>query len=747
VELHLKDLFVRENHDYSPDVVEEIYKALQKNQVIKKVNFEGEEMQVLSLSELKQLPDIRKGQDLDEAIHQHTSLKDVLIAAAYLADSEAKFHLPVLAHALKMDRIPLLHLLKEAEKYNLVYDLKGKDHFYWYAFTDRGLVSDFKEIENPRQEQVSQLANEFYRGYVEFYCRLEDIVANMANLQKMLDTGELKMATLFMLAERAYKVHPAFPVLAYSILYMVVKRAGNNGVGKFAEALDFSQKAKEVYQKLNAADWEKLDSKQFDLLKMEFSLMLEMGMHKSANIDSILKQIHNHPLYLQQQDFERHQFELAEVRLCFTRFYEQDKINGPEICKVLLNQSMTYSLQLRTRFYELKLVPSDELKYGIHKDWPKKAIEVNQKYKELISELEKIFQQDNSAKDLYREVLNDYAGSFLTDKILPVFDLKNQNSGDEKIANLYEELALHSGDQLFSEIEALLTKRIVLEQPNAVDKDGKFQIGELKKLIDDDSESIDKRGLCYTLNYYARACQAIGKNNQALDMANLSYAFNINVGDITGMCTASGTAGYACMSLNRNHEAFKWFRKSFGHGWNINHYSRFTMVMHMILMADKMQDISKKQEALFYRMQLFALSACDLFGCENIEENTAIMLLSNKNTLSEKYRKKEEALYPGNQWGTDAKEFLVKADEFIRLIQVQQENQDVFSFKWNSYEGKYHWEKKVWKDFSDPFEAVQWHFHLEGQDLCVVMKAARMAGKDEWYFDAPQYYFIKKTDG
>jgi hypothetical protein len=731
VELHLKDLFVRENHDYSPDVVEEIYKALQKNQVIKKVNFEGQEMQVLSLSDLKQLPDIRKGQDLDEAVHQHTTLKDVLIAAAYLADSEAKFHLPVLTHALHTDRIPLLHLLKEAEKYNLVYDLKGKDHFYWYAFTDRGLVTDFKEIENPRQEQVSQLANEYYRGYVEFYCRMEDIDANMENLQKMLDTGELEMATLFMLAERAYKVHPAFPVLAYSILYMVVKRAGNNGVGKFAEALDFSQKAKEVYLKLNAADREKLDSKQFDLLKMEFLLMLETGMHKSPEIDSLLQTIDKHFQYGKQVDLERQQFELAKVRLHFIRFSKQDELAGPEICKSLLLEDMEHTLKLRTIFYKLKLVPSNLLFYRKDEGWPDQAIIANDGYRNLISELEKIYSEDLSAKDLYREVLNDYAGSFLTDKLLSVFDPKYNRLDDEKVKTLCNALGLNTGDAMFLKIRELLGKRIALEQQNVVDETRNFNIDELRKLIGDNSESIDKRGLCFTLNYYARACKAVGKDEEALDFAKLSYEFNTHVGDKTGACSAAGTVGYALMCLNQNEEAFKWFRTSFGQGWSISHYSRFTMVMHMLLIADRLSDKTRKKEAEFYAWQLLQLQVLPYFKKEQAKQHDLpLRLLRNDEDLL-KIAETRTMPQPYYQLGNSPDAFCRKLN---MILDSEQHSVDGFQI-----------ERKMSNGTAlDEFETMGLTIHHENEKESFCVDAFRVKGCQKWYMSKIEFKLSNK---
>ncbi|MEY4661071.1 MAG: hypothetical protein RLZZ42_1023, partial [Bacteroidota bacterium] len=429
VELHLQDLFIREHRDYSPEVVRQSFEALEKNEVLKltPTPINGASMLMMSLTGFEKLPEIRVGRDLDAEVHQHSELKDMLIAAAYLADAEGKFHLPVLAHALKMDRIPLLHLLKEAERYNLVYDLKGKEHFYWYAFTDRSLVDDFKEVENPRQELVSQLANEYYRGYVEYFCPHTSVEANMLHLHELTDTGKLDADNLYLLAQRAAAVEQAFPLLAFAIHHLTARYIGSNSIAYFDEALVVVKRAFEIYKALNNSDKKTCAVQIFELRQLKFKLLIETGEFKNpANkIDEIYDEITGDDQYEKQDEALKQELICWKIRLCFTRFNKdkKDAESGQELCMQLLQtEGIDSILRWRLKFYHLKLVPSVKLIFGKKEFNEEEVIRVNSAYRNLIAEIESSLKIGNHSglKDLYREILNDYAGSFHGDKMLTI---------------------------------------------------------------------------------------------------------------------------------------------------------------------------------------------------------------------------------------------------------------------------------------------------------------------------------------
>jgi hypothetical protein len=643
--LHLKDLFIRAHRNYSPDLVKESFEVLKKNEILKLTDTPvgGDSMWMMSITDFSQLPEKRGLMDIEDAVLQHRELKDVMIGAAYIADEQGKFHLPVLANALKMDRIPLLHLLKEAEYYNLVYDLKEKEHFYWYAFTDRALVDDFKEVENPRQEAVSQLAYEYYRGYVEYYCPHTTTEANIHRLRQMIESGELSVDSLILLAKRSADVEKAFPILAFNIHHQTAGHIGTNGIARFDDALHIIKKAVEIYEGLNETERQNCAKQIFEIRRLWYRLLIETGTYRTENINKLYKDIEENSLYHELHDHEKQDLKCWKIRLCFTRFSsaDDDLNTGNKLCAELLQSNLVDNhMRWRLQFYQLKLIPSVCLIYGMEGFNHEEVIRVNSAYTKLIVEIEASLtvQHSNELKELYREVLNDYAGSFLTDKLLSLFDPDQNKTSEEKIVVVFNHLGIESASQLFATIKAYLAKRISLELTELPNQEQKikdqdvFDVEELKKLLKNNDKGIDKRGLCYTLNYYSRACRTVRDNSEALKFAILSFDFNTNVGDKLGTCIAAGTAGYATTNQS---DAYAWFRKSFGIGWTINHFSRFTMFMHMLLMANRLNDEKRKKEAAFYGWQLAQLAVLPYFGKENASDALALCLLRSKAKLEE----------------------------------------------------------------------------------------------------------------
>jgi hypothetical protein len=209
----------------------------------------------------------------------------------------------------------------------------------------------------------------------------------------------------------------------------------------------------------------------------------------------------------------------------------------------------------------------------------------------------------------------------------------------EELKPLWSNLQVQTAGDLFSVIRFILAKRIQLELGDCIisaDSDkvlSAFEQKHLQYLLNNNEVGLDKRGLCYTLNYFARACRLISNENDAYSYAKLSYQFNMQVGDKTGACIAAGTAGFASAGLGTLEDAYNWFRISFGIGWSIQHFSRFNIVMNMLLMAKSIGDDCKEKEVKFYARQLELLSVIPFMGRQTISNDLALELLTNKHEL------------------------------------------------------------------------------------------------------------------
>jgi hypothetical protein len=737
VEQHLEQLFSKENRDYAPKIVEQSYEELIKKGLLKKASDNIDSLMLMAIDEVDRLPDINIGEGIDAAVKDNKELKELLIAAAYIADDKAKFQLPVLAHVIGMNRMELLHHLKDAEHFNLVYDLKEAVNFYWYAFTDKGLVADFKELENPRQEQVSQLANEYYRGFVEFYCPSQDIKSSIEQLHLMIGSNKISIDILMLIAKRARLVSPAFPELAFSINNFAAIEGARNGVARFDEALECANEACEIYKSLSVSEKELLSLQHVELMKLKFLLLIETGKHNTNDMNDLCVLIQKHSSENEQSAIDKQSFVLKQIRLCFTRFdnKKNDQKNGEDYCAELLKGDLSVIMRLRVLFYQIKLIPSFRLIHGKDEAWPKTAIEVNSKYKQLIVDIENEDLSNQDVKELYREVLNDYAGSFLTDKMLSLFDPQNDKSTDEKVLQLLNALGKSTADELFAEINSLLTKRVYLELEESKRVGSAFSKAVLIELLNNPEPTIDKRGLCYTINYFSRACRLVNDENLALEMAEISVAFNKSVGDKTGACIASGTAGYACMALGRENEAFMWFRSSFGFGWSINHFSRFTMAMHMMLVARKLDNEKLIHEALFYVNQVELLATHPYFiKSSSINDEYALSLLKSSKQLEKEYKDKV-SVQLGEDLGISATGFLNKSHEIIKQLSVQKEQAGEISFVWNESRAamNFSWIRKVWNEKPSYFNSIEWTLQETGKDLNITLKSDCIDGTDEWF--------------
>jgi hypothetical protein len=235
---------------------------------------------------------------------------------------------------------------------------------------------------------------------------------------------------------------------------------------------------------------------------------------------------------------------------------------------------------------------------------------------------------------------------------------------------LWDTLQVSSALDLFMVIQKFLAKRIKLElSQKAISVDPNYELSafdqkSLTYLLNNNDVEIDKRGLCYTLNYYSRALRSIGNEEDAYKYAVVSYQFNIQVGDKIGACLAAGTAGFAASTLAKYEDAYYWFRTSFGIGWSIQHFSIFNMMMHMLHMARLIGDNRKIGEAKFYRRQIELLSVISFMEKKTISDDLALELLSNKREI-EKLAEKKQLKEPYNQLGGNPNDFINSLHQII----------------------------------------------------------------------------------
>lgn len=381
-------------------------------------------------------------------------------------------------------------------------------------------------------------------------------------------------------------------------------------------------------------------------------------------------------------------------------------------------------------FYQLKLVPSVELIFGKKEFNEEEVIRVNRAYRNLIAEIESSLKIENHSglKDLYREILNDYAGSFLSDKLLSLFDPEQNKISEKRVEFVLVYLGIKNADQLFATIKSYLLKRIRLElhgmltEKELENENKVFDDRELRKLLENNDKAIDKRGLCYTLNYYSRACRTMRMEEEALRFSILSFDFNSQVGDKTGACLAAGTAGYAYMYLNNPAKAFEWFRISFGVGWSITHFSRFSMVMHMLLMAERMQRKKDVCEAEFYAWQLLQLKNLSLLGKENLTEEIALLLLKSKEELS-KSAGTNLLSAPYASLGVNHEVFIENLRAIVRVGSYPDSKFDITSENLNDLT-------------SGILQGMKFTIKEKNCEDYLIISAARLKGNGNWYINS-----------
>jgi hypothetical protein len=654
LKLHLALLFKSKQRN---DVPENITRTIDELRSKGKLFTDpGSGFLLASIDQLGELPDI------DHLIEEgHTPKGDAQVieamtAAAYIADADGRFHLNVLSHVLDIDTIRLLRILKDAEHQNLVYDLKGQEMFWRYEFTDKALISDFKRLENPRQERTSQLAYEYIRRFVTYHCPAETPAENAQDLREAFGNGQNDISLLILLAERAHLVQPAFPGLAFHLNDLVASLISSHAVSHFNHALTCCSNCRKAAPLLQGREREGLEARLHALRLIEFRLLIEIGRQKDPSIQVLMEEISQACDAHAIDDVQARDFRFLRVRYHFTVFLEEDQRLGPQRLAEIRQEALSEQEQIRAIFYGIKLEPSKNLHFRDASGMGL-MLDVQGRYEGILTRLEHLDHSDQRNKGLYREVLNDYAGSFLSDKVLSLLGQVAANSSSTHLTNFLHAIGLETQERLFSRIRELLIRRLKLEKDMEADSDmDPFGTPWLSKLLADRSVDIDKRGLCFTLNYMSRAYKYTGQWDLCLEVSQMSYRFNQELGDGVGEMVSAGVAGSACEALGRTAEAFRWYEKSFGHGWKISHNSRTEMLLNMCRLAQASGDPEDLRLAAFYSRQLERAFISQYVHREAIDDEFAHLLLSSTEGL----RRLEPARLPGvlPSWLADGRRLL-----------------------------------------------------------------------------------------
>jgi len=557
---------------------------------------------VANLDRLTELIEVRSPNGLPSEILKDKDLAFILTAAAYLADDDSRFNLAMLASATSRSRLELIQTLKLAEKENLVYEVREFEYFDFYGFTDRTICDELKEAENPKQKETSTLAREYYRNFVNFYFNGDDAEKAIANLESRFEQQLISVPLLILLARRSNISAASQPEYAFQLNWSVARLLSKNGVARFEEALEASRYAIELLKQL---DGNNLQRFHLNLLILQFSIMLEKGDYKNQLTESLLNEIKSHRDYLVLDADNLVQFKLLEIRFRFSRYdmnKSDDKI-GNQLCDELIQseQVSTNPVRLQAEFYKIKLIPSYKFDPGAKDNkWSEHdARSAYFKYLSILSDLK----DRPELKELHRQVLNDFAGSFLSDKILSRLGTTDkENQVFANATSFLKSIEISGIEELYQLIEQLFSERIGLEGI-VTDQSDILSFVNQETLYRNDATSIDKRGLCYTLNFRTRAFVYMGKYVEAVEQGLMAFKFNKLVGDFKGCCVGSGTVANCYMSLREPVKAFEWYEKSFGYGWRIGDPSQADILVKMRSVAEGLahQDLIPKVE--FYQKQ------------------------------------------------------------------------------------------------------------------------------------------------
>lgn len=531
--------FKEKEVDKIPRDVIQILKELENNGTIEKSENR------CKLNQLKELhiPEINKELSLFESKIKLLSKDEIniLLACVYSSDKQEEFEIDCLAYVLDIKRIEILQRLRAFEELEIIFDIKDKNN--WFRFSDSRYILAIKRHECYAHDQISQLGKEYFKRFVQFYNKAIELNQNLLN-QVNLITAILNKTLL---------IAEDLPVESFQILRQIGSKFLEPEISLLKEASDAFEKTGELLEiNDNSVYFDNVEELKETILVTKLLKCYELRNDFENNrIPKIIEKYKNGIYKINISQFEYLQFAKS-------RAYKPDlaKIKQKEINDKLFNSKLELKDQLRLKFDYILMSPQrganlDELR------------DIDSKYDELISELEKDKNLDLELNYLYAEVLNSKT-SLIVDTIIGHSELiKNKVLQNEYFnqcklliaKRLNHELNKIQGNNSSLEIEAGVIEDNLYFLNYALETIQKFETHE-------NFQKVDRKGLCFTFNFIVRSYFFKGimqeKDEQLIDLmlgiSTFSVSYNRKSDDIMGQIMAENFHG-KLLTMKKDYEA------------------------------------------------------------------------------------------------------------------------------------------------------------------------------------------------
>lgn len=416
----------------------------------------------------------------------------ILESAAFVGEC---FEAAILADVWQMDnKLELLHLLKEAEDLNIIYDKSDEDDVY--CFTSKSIMSELrclkseKEV-NEESDNIPQIIKEYHKRIVSTYEKL-----------KIRELEQLDLEILYSIANRTYFNREISWEKAYKYNHLSAEQSMRKGL--LYNAVKYFRRVIDIGILHNISE-EEMAITRLQLLQC----YLDLEMQNTVEVDALMEDSHynfNQAIYV---DYllskvvllgRKHQFsQMGDV------IAEIDKVS---------EDSLSMEQKLRTAFYR---------HYFLGNLNSEKTI------KKMAEELEKLIQSfpasaDEKLLELRAEILNTLGGAILGDR------LKDPRA----ITFLDERLFMYTN------------------QSPPVEKDAdEGRLQQLSLLVQNFNKMSrhDKKSLCFTLNYFGRSFFYINRFEQSRAFLEASININKRLGDFMGIVRANDSLSQTYLAL------------------------------------------------------------------------------------------------------------------------------------------------------------------------------------------------------
>lgn len=675
--LKLADTFIREKKDVSPETMEVIFQKMvddgkieeDPNSIFPKVEFH----------QLKKLPEVDYPFEIDEFLSKNEAVKRVLIAAAYASDSTGTFRVRMLEKFCNLDRIQLLFLLREAELNHIIYDKKSGENYDLFAFSDLEFVNGFKETENSSDDIISQLGKEYYRLYVEFFGPTEDVSGYLKSLKEDYYNGKISTDEIELLCHRSAKTFQEFSDLAWEINFWGAQLFSEHQISKFDAAKLCIEDCMLINQK--AKNFDRAKEREVRALAQKF--LIEVESNDPAKMESTFELLEKESNLKDQLPTEEYQQMLFnQVKACFILFKANHAKRGLEILEQLKTLNPSSFDFTRMDFYRLKLIPSNQTRVG-HKDFNESTFEeFESSFLKLLKPVSENLSQYSPEWSIRKEILNDYYGSFLNDRVFG--PLSSMQLVSNFSYSLLKNEEIRDLESLGTCILNGLLQRLELDMnlecnvfPNGLKKTDLFS-PKFKDVLFDSNVVRDRRGICYTMNYLCRYFSYLKDFDSCRKIGILSFQINKLANDQKGCILSSSSIGRAIIDQKTNQKeelqlAFHWYEISFGFAYQVDDiYSEFVAWKSMMELVGIVSSIHKESSSIFnkkatyYQILMEAKHLIHHFSSHPKIKHFADRVLLEETEVSKRF-KKNKSKFKNHFWA-DSIQLVQKIHQFFEPL-------------------------------------------------------------------------------